>query len=40
MEYSRQAKKITHTCDVDIRTPARYIRISDTTIILQPKGSH
>jgi len=29
-----------HTCDVDMRTAARYIKISDTTIILQPKGHH
>jgi len=34
-----QAKK-THTCDVDMRTAARYIRISDTAMILQPKGRH
>ena len=32
--------KLTHTCDVDMRTAARYIKISDTTIILQPKGRH
>ena len=30
----------THTCDVHMRTAARYIKISDTTIILQPKGRH
>ena len=33
-------EKLTHTCDVDMRTAARYIKISDTTIILQPKGRH
>ena len=39
-EYSRQAKKRTHTWDVDMRTAARYIKISVITIILQPKGRH
>ena len=33
-------KTLTHTCDVDMRTASRYIKISDTTIILQPKGRH
>ena len=33
-------QKIMHTCDVDMRTAARYIKISDTTLILQPEGRH
>jgi len=32
--------KLAHTCDVDMRTAAPYIKIGDTAIIFQPKGRH